>query len=424
MFLQTTMSAVKKLGLRTKIIHAPRHNPKSPFLAEFPYYPLIAGKMKFLHDHRWILLVATLIPRLLLFPFESGDYTGNLSIWYDTLKEGGFGSLKTGFHNYSPSYMYLMYLMSLTAIPKLWAIKLISVFFDYLLAWAVYRLVSHQFSKKKAILAAVSALILPTVLFNSALWAQCDSLYTAFLLLSLGEMTRERYRKGMIWYALAFAFKLQFIFFILLPLALFARKKFGLKEFLWIPLIYVLSVLPNWIVGRPLSELLLIYVQQSGDHAGLSSFAPNIYQWLLWAPNDLFTRFGIGFTAILTLLFYWGMTRIRVHFTPALLVQIALFSTLLLPFFLPRMHDRYFYPADVLSLVYVFFYPKKWYIPVLVVSASFFSYLYFLFATLTVFPFSVLALSMGMALLMVGRTLYFTLIEAHENTDNTHCPKP
>ncbi|MHB1278975.1 MAG: hypothetical protein ACYC1Q_11335 [Bacteroidia bacterium] len=380
--------------------------------------------MKLLRDHRWIILVATLIPRLLLFPFESGDYTGNLSIWYDVLKEGGFGSLKDGFHNYPPSYMYLMYLMSLTAIPKLWAVKLISVVFDYVLAWAVYRLVIQQFSQSKALLAAVSALILPTVLFNSALWGQCDSLYTAFLLLSLGEMNREHYRRGMIWYALAFAFKLQSVFFILLPLALFARKKFSFKEFLWIPLVYVVSVLPNWIAGRPLLDLLLIYVQQSGDHAGLTSFAPNVYQWLSWAPNELFTRFGIGFTAMLIGLFYWGMMRLRVEFTPALLIQIALFSTLLLPFFLPRMHDRYFYPADVLSLVYVFFYPKKWYIPVLVVSASFFSYLYFLFATLTVFPFSILAISMGLALLLVGRSLYFTLIENHENTNNTLRPTP
>lgn len=380
--------------------------------------------MNLLLDHRWIVLAATLLPRLLLFDFESGDYTGNLSIWYDTLNTGGFGSLKDDFHNYPPSYMYLMYLMSLTAIPKLWAIKLISVLFDYILAWAVYRLVSDQFSKNKALLAAVSVLILPTVLFNSALWGQCDSLYTAFLLLSLAALIRERYRSGMIWYALAFAFKLQSVFFILLPLALFARKKFGFKEFLWIPLVYVLSVLPNWIAGRPLVDLLLIYVQQSGDHAGLTSFAPNVYQWLTWAPNELFTRFGIGFTAMLIGLFFLGMLRMRVNLTPSLLVQIALFSTLLLPFFLPRMHDRYFYPADVLSLVYLFFYPKKWYIPVLVISASFFSYLYFLFSTLTIFPFSVLALSMGLALLLVGRNLYFTLIESHENTDNTLSPTP
>lgn len=378
--------------------------------------------MKFLRDQRWILLVATLLPRLLLFDFASGDYTGNLSIWYDVLKEGGFGSLREGFHQYPPSYMYLMYLMSLTAIPKLWAIKIISVVFDYLLAWAVYRLVNQGFSQKKALLAAVSALILPTVLFNSALWGQCDSLYTSLLLLSLADMSRERYRSGMIWLALAFTFKIQAVFFILVPLALFARKKFRFQEFLWIPLVYFLSVIPNWIAGRPLSELLLIYAHQSGMHASLTSFAPNIYQWLSWAPNDLFTRFGIGFTAMLIGIFYWGMTKIRVVFSPRLLLQIALFSTLLLPFFLPRMHDRYFYPADVLSLVYVFYYPQKWYVPVLVISASFFCYLYFLFSTLTVFPFSVLALSIGLALLLVGRELYFTLIEHHENPDHTISP--
>jgi len=35
----------------------------------------------------------------------------------------------------------------------------------------------------------------------------------------------------------------------------------------------------------------------------------------------------------------------------------------LTPFVLPRMHERYFYPADALSLVAAFFNPELWFVP-------------------------------------------------------------
>lgn len=364
----------------------------------------------------WIFLVYSLalIPRLVMFNFESGDYTGNLSIWYDVLKQGGFSSLKQGFHEYPPAYLYLMYFMSLSALPKLWAIKLISVFFDYVLAWAVFKLVRIKFSNKTALTASIISLFLPTVLFNGALWAQCDSLYTSFLLLALVGFIRKNYRGAMIWYALAFVFKIQAVFFILVPLTLYAGKKFRFQEFLWIPVLYCLSIVPNWLAGRPLSELLLIYVNQSGIHDSLSSFAPNLYQWLSWAPNELFTQFGILFCAAIIGIYFLGMLRIQMHLNAEILIQIALLSTLFLPFFLPRMHDRYFFPADVLALVYAFYFPKRWLVPVLVVSASFFCYIYFLFSTLTVFPFPILTAMMALALLFVIKDFIHTLIQ------NTH----
>jgi predicted signal transduction protein with EAL and GGDEF domain len=42
------------------------------------------------------------------------------------------------------------------------------------------------------------------------------------------------------------------------------------------------------------------------------------------------------------------------------------------------MHDRYFYLADILSVLYALRYPRRWFVPVLVVSASFVSYFPFL----------------------------------------------
>ena len=45
------------------------------------------------------------------------------------------------------------------------------------------------------------------------------------------------------------------------------------------------------------------------------------------------------------------------------MVLLALISVSLTPFVLPRMHERYFYPADALSLIVAFFNPDLWIVP-------------------------------------------------------------
>lgn len=384
------------------------------FLDEFilgrnPRY-VIPGK-----GYLLLLFLLTLIPRLYLFDLESGDYTSNLSLWFDILKNEGFSSLRNDFHSYPPSYLYLMYGMTLTGIQKLWAIKIISVAFDYLLAFAVFRIVVGVCGRRIGTLAAVISLMLPTVMMNGALWGQSDSIYTSFLLLSLGSFMRGKGNSGMIWYAVAFVFKVQALFFILVPLYFYLSKQVRLHTFLLIPLFFAISVVPNWLVGRGFADLMLLYTKQTGLHDALSLFAPNVYQWMAWAPTFIFTEAGIAFTGALVGLFCLLVYRRPIRLGASQLLQLALLSTLLVPFFLPRMHDRYFFPADVLALVYAFFFPKRWFIPVLVCGASFFAYLYFLFSTLTVFPFSILAAMMGIALFVVLRDFLHTYLNSIKN---------
>ena len=56
------------------------------------------------------------------------------------------------------------------------------------------------------------------------------------------------------------------------------------------------------------------------------------------------------------------------------LVSLALLSVLFPPFFLPGVHERYFFAADVLSVVYAFYVPRKWVVPLLIQFASVFAY--------------------------------------------------
>lgn len=350
-----------------------------------------------------ISLGITLFLRFLFFDFESGDYTGNVRMWYDTLHDGGFMALKESFHGYPPIYLYFIYFSTLIPIPKLWAIKLFSVAFDYILAFYAYKLLRLKFSSLRAFTAAMVILLFPTVLTNSAMWAQCDSMHTAGLIAALYYFSSDKPNKGMLAFAFAFMFKFQAVFMILIPMVFYLKGKVELKHFLYIPIVFFLMVLPNWLIGRPLLEMFFVYGLQATTFGMLSQFAPSVWQFFGWAPVPLFSTVATSFTLSLIALFcLWYYLK-----KPALsfdfILDTALLSALIIPFFMPFMHDRYFYPADVLAIIYAFRNPKQFWVPLLVGLSSFFAYLYFLIGGLELFPFKFLAMAMLLAIILVSK---------------------
>jgi hypothetical protein len=57
---------------------------------------------------------------------------------------------------------------------------------------------------------------------------------------------------------------------------------------------------------------------------------------------------------------------------------MALSALTLVPFVLPKMHDRYFYPVDVFSFATVIFVPEMWFVPILYQLISGLSYSIFI----------------------------------------------
>ena len=84
-----------------------------------------------------------------------------------------------------------------------------------------------------------------------------------------------------------------------------------------------------------------------------------------------------------------------------LLLELCLISVMLMPFVLPKMHERFFYPADVLSIVLVFYRPRLFLVPLAMITISFFSYQPFLFGAEPV-PIGLLAV--GVLVLLIGLT--------------------
>lgn len=325
--------------------------------------------------HRRLLVwgvLAALAARLPLLSHESLDFATALTDWHDFIAANGyFAALQYDFSDYSPAYLYLLtaavYLLS--AFPKVIAVKAASIPFDFLLAFFVYQCVALRYPDAKEIpaLAAIAALFTPTVLLNSALWGQVDAAYTAFLVACLYGLLAGRRTAAFVAFGLAFAFKAPAVFLAPLLLGLLRKRAASAGDFARSALVYALTLVPAVLLGRPLGELLSTYFSQVGSYGRLTMDAANLYQWFPDGPGtSWYPLWPVG--AALAVALVWGISslvaRSREEITPDRIALLAAFSVLVVPFFLPKMLDRYFFPAEVFAVVLAFWRPRRWFAPV------------------------------------------------------------
>lgn len=339
--------------------------------------------------HLYGLVVISVILRILLFDMVYWDYENAISIWYNTLKTEGFSAFSRSFSDYSPLYLYFLYLLTFIPLPSLYSVKILSVIFDGFLAFVLSRIV-FEITKNQNIskLSFVVLLLTPTVLMNSSSWGQCDSIYTSFILLSILSIIKQRYLLGYISLGIAFSFKLQSVFvfpavaIITLNNLLYNKNIKFLFYPLLIPTIYVISIIPSYIAGRDIIDLLTIYLNQTKTYQDLTLGAPNIYTLF---PKNLDSKInniifisGLTLSAIITITLITYFVIIYKKYKNiqnlAVILLFLMFS-LIEPYLLPRMHDRYFYIADVLSLLFAFVFKDKWFLPVLVILSSTLAYI-------------------------------------------------
>lgn len=373
-----------------------------------------------------ILALLAITVRVSLFPIQTSDYTNFLSQWYDFIQShGGFAAFKYNFSNYNVPYLYLLAVTTFLPIPKLIAIKSISVLFDILLGIFTYLIIGLKY--KRSIATAIGAIVVlfaPTVIINSSAWGQCDAIYTAFCLGSLYFLLKERPAWACVFFALAFSFKLQAVFFLPVLLVLLFKKRIELKHLALIPAIFLLMLVPAFIAGRDALSLLTIYTSQAnitiggvgagttgqfnganggdfnnggarpfnggnpgafrGGNAGgfngggggsaLTLNAPSFYQWLPAGAPEYWKWVGIALAALLVLGVGILVVRSKKQITPAIILKITLVFALCIPFLLPEMHERYFYLADVVSIIYAFYFPRESFVAVIMQLCSLLSY--------------------------------------------------
>ncbi|MFZ2539382.1 MAG: hypothetical protein WAX04_10835 [Oscillospiraceae bacterium] len=319
--------------------------------------------------------------RVSLFPFVSGDYTQFLEKWFHTIKDnGGFSALSISLGDYTPPYFYILAALTYLPIDSLVSIKLVSCIFDFILAITIMKMAYAKYaSTSVAILSYGIALITPTILLNSACWAQCDVIYTTFLVLCVFAFMKDKPVLATSFFAIALCFKLQAIFIAPLLVVLWLKGKMKFLHFFLIPAIYIVSIIPSAIAGRNFFELLTIYISQSGQYNKLSMNAPNLYIFISQNTDKMIAMAAILLCLVEVLVAIYILIIKKFELTKDIIISLALFFAILLPFLLPHMHERYFYVADVFSVLYAIYRPKKFYVAVLVIFSSLCSYLPFLF---------------------------------------------
>ena len=362
----------------------------------------------------WLnLFLLAVIVRLPWANFISRDYEVFLERWYIFIvKNGYFAALEYDFSNYNVPYLYLLSIAapSFISYKGYIVIKFISVVFDFVLAFFVYKCVSLKYGKSNTAprIAALVTLLFPTVILNGSAWGQCDSIYSSFLVACLYALLRGRQFGAFVAFGLSFAFKPQAIFLAPLFLWMLVKKQVNWRYFFLSPLVYIVTLLPAWIVGRPLGDLLRIYIDTYANKPRFLNFnAPNLYQWI---PNRYFSLHPIGtaFAALVVVVIAVLVYKSRVEVTDNLVVYLATFSMLVMPFILPKMHDRYYFPAEVIAIVLAFYLPKYWFTPVTIGMTSLLVYLVYLYGV-TLIPLTRLALFPLALIAVLGWQLLRTL---------------
>lgn len=308
-----------------------------------------------------VLTALALVLRALVFGYETLDYQNFLTRWVDFFRQrGGWHALSEPVGNYNIPYLYFMALFSYSSVKDLYLIKLLSTVFDVLLAYSAMRLVSRwQKSVWLRLGCFFTVLLWPTVFLNSAVWAQCDSIYVALALLGIDLALDDRPVLAMTCMALSFGFKLQAVFILPVCAVLWMQGKFRWYHFLVFPAVYVLLVLPAVIIGRPFMDTVLLYFGQTGSiGTGLNYNSPSVFALIRGvADTDAASKAGIvgAFAYMLAVLgvCFIGHRRLndQAVFAAAVLLAVGI------PFLLPHMHDRYFYAADILTLALAFAFP-------------------------------------------------------------------
>ena len=319
--------------------------------------------------------------RVILRVVITDDWLMYWDPWISDLKEMGFSYLATDRYDYTPTFVYILWAISRLSINPMTAYKGLHCVLDFVAAGILGKMIwKVTGSKRKGILSYGLFLIVPTIWANSALWAQCDIIFMTFLLLCFYFLFEERPCIAMFFYGMAFVFKLQSLFIFPFLVILWVNKKVDLKHFLWIPALYFLSIVPAWIAGRPLMELINIYMAQGAqDVWSLSIKWPNIYQ-IIGNQFFLLEYASAGTWLILGILMVilYAMAQKRYRITKEFIVQMALFFAILTPWFLPHMHERYGCVADILAIIYAMMNTKKFYFPLVQILVSFNSYMAYL----------------------------------------------
>jgi hypothetical protein len=161
-------------------------------------------------------------------------------------------------------------------------------------------------------------------------------------------------------------------------------------------------------LGRSLISIITLYSDQVSYYPSLTSGAPSF--WAIF-PNTLYAKLlaaALCLSAFIGFIFTFGTLLARSIKNKVDFWDIAFIYALIIPYFLPKMHERYFYMALAFSIIYSFKYYKRSILALGIVLIDLFSYLPFLFG------FSVIDLKwLSLAFLFIIGSIIFLFFKGN-----------
>src|SRR6202012_1943021 len=155
-------------------------------------------------------------------------------------------------------------------------------------------------------------------------------------------------------------------------------------------MIYALLMLPAALAGRSWISLVTVYLGQAGFMHSLSAHAPNIYMffqdYLSETARSAFAYGGVALGGLASLAVLASHFRLRPPLSPLFVIVSVILWLGLEPSLLPRMHDRYFFPADIFAFLLAFVMPRAWWIAVLFQVGSVLAYAPYLASSVPGWP--------------------------------------
>ncbi len=303
--------------------------------------------------------------------FASDDFKYFFSGWIDIVRSRGMRSWNPiPYANYTPLNIVVLWvserLYALASIKasNLDVLKLSALFAQMTLTALTYRYFrAHALPRDRAWLGALTTLLLPTLYLNGSVWGQFDLWYVAFLVGSMTAIRRSDLSDAIFYYVLALMWKAQALFFLPIFSAIFLvlyfrRKRYGRDLFGVVMAILsplTLGSVAGWMNGMPLLGVPKIYFGQKDVFAQLSMNAPNLWAFFPSLDYSQWVERGIGLGLSVSgavfagyLVTHFGDRRPAPGDSPRTL-DWTLAAAILVPFALPKMHERYFIFAEMVA---------------------------------------------------------------------------
>jgi hypothetical protein len=297
-----------------------------------------------------LLVFFAVIARAICWTRRPPDMELFLEPWFaHIIHYGPIGAFRHPFSNYEPAYLYLLALGSLAhnVLAAMTIIKIISVVGTLFLTLTLADLLKAAGAEPRK---ALLVLILPSVVFNDALLAQCDALWAGSCVMALAAMIRGRTARSMIWCGVAISFKAQAAFIAPVIMGAMIGRRAPWWQWLIPAGVFLGSLIPAWLVGWPAAKLLTVYLGQAQiDHLAGRLANP----WMLGTIFDeQFARglFLFGYAAAAAASLAITALATRTWREPRQLILLAALSGTALPFLLPKMLERYYFLGDVMTL--------------------------------------------------------------------------